>query len=52
MVLMKISTKIIERKSLLPVAEVLQPMIGFGTLLISLIGLVVVLIKLNNDKKK
>ncbi|MEC6747237.1 putative holin-like toxin [Marinilactibacillus sp. XAAS-LB27] len=27
-------------------------MIGFGSLLISIISLVVVLIKLNNDKKK
>ncbi|MFL2077173.1 putative holin-like toxin [Marinilactibacillus psychrotolerans] len=34
------------------VAEALQLMIGFGSLLISLISLVVVLIKLNNDKKK
>ncbi|WP_442915285.1 putative holin-like toxin [Marinilactibacillus sp. XAAS-LB27] len=34
------------------VAEALQLMIGFGSLLISIISLVVVLIKLNNDKKK
>nr|WP_255612819.1 putative holin-like toxin [Marinilactibacillus sp. Marseille-P9653] len=27
-------------------------MIGFGSLLISIISLIVVLIKLNNDKKK
>ncbi|MFC6464503.1 putative holin-like toxin [Marinilactibacillus sp. GCM10026970] len=33
------------------VAEALQLMIGFGSLLISIISLVVVLIKLNNDKK-
>ena len=49
---MEISTKILERRSLLSVAEALQLRIGFGTLLISLISLVVVLIKLNNDKKK
>ncbi|WP_225744012.1 putative holin-like toxin [Marinilactibacillus sp. Marseille-P9653] len=34
------------------VAEALQLMIGFGSLLISIISLIVVLIKLNNDKKK
>ncbi|WP_225744533.1 putative holin-like toxin [Marinilactibacillus sp. Marseille-P9653] len=33
------------------VAEALQLMIAFGSLLISLISLVVVLIKLNKDKK-
>ncbi|WP_442878084.1 putative holin-like toxin [Carnobacterium sp.] len=33
------------------VAESLQLMIGFGSLLISLISLVVVLITQNNDKK-
>ncbi|WP_080145598.1 putative holin-like toxin [Marinilactibacillus piezotolerans] len=33
------------------VADALQLMIGFGSLLISLISLIVALIKLKNDKK-
>ena len=44
---MKISTEILERRSLLSVAESLQLMIGFESLLISLISLIVVLIKKN-----
>ncbi|SDQ46603.1 putative holin-like toxin [Carnobacterium viridans] len=48
---MGISAEILERRSLLSIAESLQLMIGFGSLLISLISLIVVLIKLNNDKK-
>ncbi|QQP69492.1 putative holin-like toxin [Carnobacterium sp. CS13] len=48
---MEISAEILERRSLLSVAESLQFMIGFGSLLISLISLVVVLITQNNDKK-
>ncbi|MFL2145130.1 putative holin-like toxin [Desemzia sp. FAM 24101] len=47
---MYVSTEDLERKSLLPVSEVLQLMRMFGSLLISLITLVVAIAK--NDKKK
>lgn len=50
-VLMRISTEILERKSLLSTAEDRQLVIAFESPLLSLISLVVVLIKLNNDKK-
>lgn len=49
---MYVGAKIYERRSPLSVAEAMQLMIDFGSLVISLISLVVVLIKLNDDNKK
>lgn len=50
--LMRISIYSNERRCLVSVAEALQLAVGFGSLLISLIALVIALIKLNNDHKK
>ncbi|MBC1403145.1 putative holin-like toxin [Listeria booriae] len=49
---MRISVYSSERRRLVSVAEALQLAVGFGSLLISLIALVIALIKLNNDQKK
>lgn len=49
---MSISTEIWKGEAFLPIADALQLMIAFGSFLVSLIGLVVVLIKHINDKKK
>ncbi|KMT33774.1 hypothetical protein MEPL9_10c00460 [Melissococcus plutonius] len=50
MVLMKVSAKIDERRSLLSAFETIQTILGFGMFTIALIGLVVKLLK--NDNKK
>ncbi|MFL2100443.1 putative holin-like toxin [Desemzia sp. FAM 23991] len=47
---MYVSAEVLERRSLLSVSEALQLMLMFGSLLISLITLVVAIAK--NDKKK
>ncbi|MGG6835857.1 putative holin-like toxin [Streptococcus canis] len=48
---MNVGTKIQkERSELLSVYETMQLMLGFGSFLLSLIGLVVMIVKLSNKK--